>query len=147
LVFLRREVDEADWSGLKWCLRPGASFCHLKRHRPTLTVTFITSSPSKEPAWLLGPTATSTSTKPLPTIGLVLGSILAALYWPMRLTIKTISDELAKRGHTARLAKAASSYFYFETDEAADWLDRTSTCQPSTADPVEWMAEIREEES
>jgi hypothetical protein len=41
----------------------------------------------------------------------------------MRLTLKTINNELAKRGHMARLAKA-SDYFYFHLGEAADWLDR-----------------------
>jgi hypothetical protein len=29
----------------------------------------------------------------------------------MRLTLKSINSELAKRGHTARLAKSASGYF------------------------------------
>ena len=42
----------------------------------------------------------------------------------MRLTLKTINDELAKRGYTARLAKS-TGYFYFEFGEAASWLDRT----------------------
>ena len=41
----------------------------------------------------------------------------------MRLMLKAINDELAKRGHTARLAKA-SGYFYFEGGEAEEWLDR-----------------------
>jgi hypothetical protein len=43
----------------------------------------------------------------------------------MRITLKTINNELAKRGYTARLAKAASGYFYFESGEAADCLDKT----------------------
>jgi hypothetical protein len=42
----------------------------------------------------------------------------------MRLTLKTINDELAKRGYTARLAKSAG-YFYFQFGEAVSWLDRT----------------------
>jgi hypothetical protein len=42
----------------------------------------------------------------------------------MRLTLKSINDELAKKGHTARLAKA-DGYFYFHFGEVADWLDRT----------------------
>jgi len=42
----------------------------------------------------------------------------------MRVTLKTINDELARRGATTRLAKAAG-YFYFQFGEAADWLDRT----------------------
>jgi hypothetical protein len=40
----------------------------------------------------------------------------------MPLTLKAISAELAKRGHTARLKKG-SGYFHF--GESADWLDRT----------------------
>jgi len=42
----------------------------------------------------------------------------------MRLTLKAINDELAKRGYTARLARARG-YFYFLFGEAAYWLDRT----------------------
>ena len=40
----------------------------------------------------------------------------------MRLTLKTINSELAKRG--VRLEKG-SGYFYFMGGEAANWLDRT----------------------
>jgi hypothetical protein len=61
----------------------------------------------------------------------------------MRLTIKTINDELAKRGHTARLAKAASGYFYFQGGEAADWLDRTVNVPTVNSLTLpEWMAEF-----
>ena len=42
----------------------------------------------------------------------------------MRLTLKSINDELAKGGYTARLAKG-DGYFYFHFGEVADWLDRT----------------------
>jgi len=42
----------------------------------------------------------------------------------MRLTLKSINAELAKRGHSARLEKG-DGYFYFSAGEAADWLDRT----------------------
>src|SRR6516225_5149237 len=42
----------------------------------------------------------------------------------MRITLKAINDELARRGVTERLARA-SGYFYFEFGEAAGWLDRT----------------------
>ncbi|MBZ5585466.1 MAG: hypothetical protein LAQ30_25350 [Acidobacteriia bacterium] len=42
----------------------------------------------------------------------------------MRLDLKKINDELAKRGITARLEKG-DGYFYFHFGEAADWLDRT----------------------
>jgi hypothetical protein len=50
-----------------------------------------------------------------------------AEYWfqnKMRLTLKAINDELARRGYTARLAKS-TGYFYFQFGEAASWLDRT----------------------
>jgi hypothetical protein len=42
----------------------------------------------------------------------------------MRLTLKTVNDELGRRGHTAVLAKG-DGYFYFSTGNTADWLDRT----------------------
>jgi hypothetical protein len=42
----------------------------------------------------------------------------------MRLTLKTINEELAKKGHTARLAKGAG-YFYSQFGETAEWWDKT----------------------
>jgi hypothetical protein len=42
----------------------------------------------------------------------------------MRATLKTINQELARRGHNALLAKG-DGYFYFWSGQAADWLDRT----------------------
>ena len=42
----------------------------------------------------------------------------------MRLTLKAINGELAKRGYTARLARARG-YFYFQFGESTYWLDRT----------------------
>jgi hypothetical protein len=42
----------------------------------------------------------------------------------MRLTLKSINEELAQKGHTARLAKG-DRHFYFQFGEAEDWLDRT----------------------
>ena len=45
-------------------------------------------------------------------------------FMPSRVTIKTVNDELARRGHNARLERAGG-YFYFWTGEAADWLDRS----------------------
>ena len=42
----------------------------------------------------------------------------------VRLTVKAINEELAKRGSGARLEKG-DGYFYFSGGEAADWLDRT----------------------
>jgi hypothetical protein len=41
-----------------------------------------------------------------------------------RVTLKAINDELAKRGHNARLERA-SGYFYFMGGEATEWIDRT----------------------
>jgi hypothetical protein len=61
----------------------------------------------------------------------------------MWLTVKTINDELAKRGHTASLAKAASGYFYFQSGEAAEWLDRTLNVPTVNSLTLpEWMAEF-----
>jgi hypothetical protein len=60
----------------------------------------------------------------------------------MRLTLSAINKELAKRGHTARLAKA-SDYFYFHLGEAAEWLDRAvrmPTLSSLTLD--QWLAEF-----
>jgi hypothetical protein len=60
----------------------------------------------------------------------------------MRLTLKSINDELAKKGHTARLAKG-SSYFYFQFGEAADWLDRTVNVPTvSSLTLAEWISEF-----
>jgi len=61
----------------------------------------------------------------------------------MRLTLKSINDELAKRGHTARLAKAVSGYFYFESGEAMDSLDRTINVPTvNSLTLTEWLAEF-----
>jgi len=60
----------------------------------------------------------------------------------MRVTLKAINDELAKRGHTARLAKGYG-YFYFQFGEAADWLDRTVRVPKiSSLTLAEWIAEF-----
>ncbi len=40
----------------------------------------------------------------------------------MRLHLKTINDELARLGFHSELAKG-DGYFYFQSGEAADWLD------------------------
>jgi len=42
----------------------------------------------------------------------------------MRLTLKTINAELARRDHRALLARG-DGYFYVWSGEASDWLDRT----------------------
>jgi hypothetical protein len=41
-----------------------------------------------------------------------------------RVTLKAVNDALAKRGSGARLMKA-SGYFYFDSGEAANWIDKT----------------------
>ena len=49
----------------------------------------------------------------------------------VRLTAKSINEELAKRGSGARLEKG-NGYFYFSGGEATDWLDRTVNAHAST---------------
>jgi hypothetical protein len=63
-------------------------------------------------------------------------SVMAA-----RVTLKAVNDELARRGHHARLEKA-SGYFYFWSEDSADWLDRTvrvATLKSLTLD--QWVGE------
>jgi hypothetical protein len=58
-----------------------------------------------------------------------------------RVTLKAVNDELARRGHHARLEKA-SGYLYFWSDEAADWIDRTVRVEKISALTLEqWVAE------
>jgi hypothetical protein len=60
-----------------------------------------------------------------------------------RVTLKAVNDELARRGHHARLEKA-SGYFYFFGGEATDWLDRTvpvTTVNALTLD--QWIDEFK----
>ena len=58
-----------------------------------------------------------------------------------RVTLKTVSDELARRGHHARLEKG-SGYFYFWSEDAADWIDRTVRVPTLKALTLEqWVAE------
>jgi hypothetical protein len=61
----------------------------------------------------------------------------------MRVMLKAINDELAKRGSTARLVKA-SGYFFFEGGEGVDeWLDKTvNVPNVSSFSLPEWMAEF-----
>jgi hypothetical protein len=59
-----------------------------------------------------------------------------------RITLKTVNDELAKRGIQAVLTKAPD-YYYFRTGEAADWIDRTvqvPTLNALTSD--QWVEEF-----
>jgi len=59
------------------------------------------------------------------------------------LTLKAINDELARRGHSARLEKA-SGYFYFIGGEAADWLDRTVGVRTINSLTLkQWIEEFR----
>jgi hypothetical protein len=61
----------------------------------------------------------------------------------MRLHLKAINDELARRGHTARLEKGDGS-FYFHLGEAADWLDRTVRVRTINSLTLkQWMEEFR----
>ena len=56
--------------------------------------------------------------------------------------LKAINEELAKRGHTARLEKGAG-YFYFHLGEAANWLDRTVRVRKINSLTLkEWIAEF-----
>jgi hypothetical protein len=60
----------------------------------------------------------------------------------MRTTLAAVNQELAKRGFTARLARA-SGYFYFQFGEAADWLDRTVQVERVSDKSVEeWLGEF-----
>ena len=60
----------------------------------------------------------------------------------MRVTLKAINEELAKRGYAARLAKAGT-YFYFQFGEAEDWLDRTVNLPTVNSLTLgEWIAEF-----
>jgi hypothetical protein len=61
----------------------------------------------------------------------------------MRLHVKLVNDELAKLGHKARLAKG-SGYFYFESGEAEDWIDRTVGVRTINSLTLkQWVEEFR----
>jgi hypothetical protein len=61
----------------------------------------------------------------------------------MRLTLKSINDELAQRGLISRLAKG-SGYFYFHLGEAAGWLDRTVPVPTlDSLTPKQWVDEYQ----
>lgn len=60
----------------------------------------------------------------------------------MRLTIKAINEELAKRGSDA-LLEDGDGYLYFIGGEATDWLDRTVNAHRlSSLSLDQWMAEF-----
>ena len=61
----------------------------------------------------------------------------------MRLHLKTVNDELARRGHQAVLAKGEGC-FYFSGGEAGEWLD--STVKARTINQLtlkQWILEFR----
>jgi hypothetical protein len=61
----------------------------------------------------------------------------------LRLSLKTVNDELARRGYTALLAKG-SGYFYFQAGEAAGWLDRAVKVRTiNTLTLKQWVEEFR----
>ena len=61
----------------------------------------------------------------------------------MRLTLKSINEELARRGYLARLAKG-SGYFYFHFGEVANWLDRTVRVPTVNSLTLpEWISEFQ----
>jgi hypothetical protein len=61
----------------------------------------------------------------------------------MRVTLKTLNDELAKLGSDARLAKG-DRYFYFSSGEAADWLDATvKVATLSSLTLEQWIDEFK----
>lgn len=60
-----------------------------------------------------------------------------------RITLQAINDEMARLGYTARLARG-SGYFYFQSGEAADWLDRTVTAPAVGSRTLrQWIEEFR----
>ncbi len=60
----------------------------------------------------------------------------------LRLNLKAINEELARRGHRVLLEKG-DGYFYFRTGEAADWLDRTVQMRNLNSLTLkQWIAEF-----
>jgi hypothetical protein len=60
----------------------------------------------------------------------------------MQLHLKTINDELGRRGYKAELEKG-NGYFYFQGGEAAGWLDRTVKVRTVNSLTLkEWMEEF-----
>ena len=61
----------------------------------------------------------------------------------MRLHLKIVNDELKRLGHSATLAKG-NGYFYFQSGEAEEWLDRTVGVRTINSMTLkEWIAEFR----
>jgi hypothetical protein len=63
-------------------------------------------------------------------------------YETMRLTLKTIDDELRRLGHDVHLQKGAG-YFYFWKGAANHWLDRTvNVPKVSSLTLEQWIGEF-----
>ena len=61
----------------------------------------------------------------------------------MRLHLKVVNDELARRGYSARLAKG-DGHFYFTGGEAEGWLDGTVKARTiNTLTLKQWIEEFR----
>lgn len=61
----------------------------------------------------------------------------------MRLSLKTVNDELARLGHTTQLVKA-HNYFYFQGGESVDWLDRSVGVRTLNSLTLkQWVQEFR----
>jgi hypothetical protein len=61
----------------------------------------------------------------------------------MRLTLKAVNEALAELKEDARLAKG-DGYFYFESGEAANWLDKTVSVPTLSSMTLEqWIEEFR----
>lgn len=59
-----------------------------------------------------------------------------------RVTVKAVNDALAKRGRGARLMKA-SGYFYFDSGDAASWIDKTvATPTVGSRTLEQWLEEF-----
>jgi len=60
----------------------------------------------------------------------------------MRLTLKTINDELRRLGHDVHLDKG-DGYFYFWKGDANNWLDRTvNVPKVSSLTLEQWIGEF-----
>jgi hypothetical protein len=59
-----------------------------------------------------------------------------------RVTLKAVNDALAKRSRGARLMKA-TGYFYFDSGEAANWIDKMVNTPTVGSRTVEqWLEEF-----
>ena len=62
----------------------------------------------------------------------------------MRLHLKTVNDELARLGHTARLEKDGGHHFLFTSGEAEHWIERTVRVRTINSFTLkQWVEEFR----